>query len=287
MSKSTSVSGSTSLSTSASVVRSKSQAQSQPILELENVSRSFGGIRAVTNASFSVRSGAITGLIGPNGAGKSTIFNLVTGYLHPDQGSIRFAGREITGMAPHEIIRLGIARTFQIPRGLSALTVRENLMLAPAGQKGEHPWSAWLRRGVVRAQEERVARRAGEVLELLDLQHLAGEYAGNLSGGQKKLLELGRALMQDATLILLDEPGAGVNPTLMRRLVGVLAKLRDEGRTLLLIEHDMELIDELCDWVVVMDAGRPLVEGIPADIRREPRVLAAHMGVAAPAYVAG
>lgn len=252
-----------------------------PLLELSRVSRSFGGIRAVDEASFSVQPGTITGLIGPNGAGKSTVFNLVTGYLRPDSGVIRLRGEEITHLPPHAIVRRGVARTFQIPREIPSLTVRENLMLAPRDQAGELPWNAWFRRRQVQAEEQRWADRANEILALLQLESLADEYAGHLSGGQKKLLELGRALMQDATLILLDEPGAGVNPTLMHRLVAVLRHLREQGRTLVLIEHDMDLITRLCDWVVVMDNGRPLTEGTPAQVQREPRVLEAYLGVSA------
>ncbi len=251
---------------------------SQPILEVRNLVKEFGGIRAVDDCSFSVQAGSITGLIGPNGAGKTTAFNMVTGFIRADRGEIVFRGERIDRLAPHVIFRKGIARTFQIPRELRLMTVLENLMLVPLDQPGERLWRSWFAPGKVRAEEERIYRRAIEVLEFVQLIHLKDELAANLSVGQKKLLELARVLMADPQMILLDEPAAGVNPTLMKKLAGYVRALRDQGKTFLLVEHNMDLIADLCDWVIVMNNGRRLVEGKPEDVRRHPEVLEAYLG---------
>lgn len=259
----------------------------QPILETNEIVKDFGGIRAVNGCSFSVAEGSITGLIGPNGAGKTTAFNIVTGFIPADSGTISFRGERIDGLAPHSIFEKGIARTFQIPRELRLMTVLENLMIVPGAQSGERFWNAWFRPGSVRRDEALIARRAREILEFVELIHLENELAANLSVGQKKLLELARVLMADPAMILLDEPTAGVNPTLMNKLAGFIKTLRDEGKTFLLIEHNMELIADLCDTVIVMNNGRQLVEGRPDEVRSHPEVLEAYLGGAHPDGAAG
>lgn len=248
------------------------------ILQVNNLIKDFGGIRAVDGCSFTVEAGSVTGLIGPNGAGKTTAFNIVTGFIRPDAGEIHFRGERIDPLRPHDIFRKGIARTFQIPRELRLMTVLENLMLVPASQAGETFWNAWFRPRAVRADERGIARWARAILEFVELIHLQHELAANLSVGQKKLLELARVLMADPSMILLDEPTAGVNPTLMNKLAGYIKTLRDEGKTFLLIEHNMDLIGDLCDTVIVMNNGRQLVVGKPDEVRNHPEVLEAYLG---------
>lgn len=258
---------------------SRRDAQSPALLELQEIIKDFGGVRAVDRCTFSVRPQTITGLIGPNGAGKTTLFNLISGFYKPDAGSVCFKGEDITGLPPHKIFHKGICRTFQIPRELKEMTVLENLMLVPAGQKGEHLLYPWFQPGVVRRQEAQVRDKALEVLEFVNLSPLKDEHARNLSGGQKKLLELARTMMADPQLVLLDEPGAGVNPTLMKQLTQYIEKLCHQGGlTFLLIEHDMDLVMNLCNPVVVMSEGRVLMEGTPEEVRRDERVLEAYLG---------
>jgi branched-chain amino acid transport system ATP-binding protein len=241
--------------------------------------KQFGGNRAVDGASFTIEAGSVTGLIGPNGAGKTTSFNCISGFVRPDAGTITFDGTEITGMAPHRIARLHLTRTFQIPQELSSLTVLENLVLAYPQQAGERLWESWFRPGRVARDEEAAVARAHEMLDLVALTELAYERAGTLSGGQRKLLELARALMADPVLILLDEPGAGVNPTLVRRLVGYIRTIQRElGVTFLVIAHDMDLIAQLCDPVIAMAAGRVLISGHPDDVLSNKEVQAAYLG---------
>ncbi len=248
------------------------------MLELKGVCKAFGGLRAVDDVTLSLTRGAITGLIGPNGAGKTTLFNTIAGALAPSSGSILFDGQEIAGKAPHQIYRTGIARTFQIPRPFGALSVLENLMLAPLGQSGEKWWNTLVRPGRVR-QEERANRdKAVKVLDFLNLTRLADEPARNLSGGQLKLLELGRTLMSDPQLILLDEPGAGVNPTLLGHIIERIVELNRRGISFLIIEHNMDMVMNLCSPVVVMASGRLLMQGSPQEVRRDPRVLDAYLG---------
>ncbi len=249
------------------------------MLQVQNLEKSFGGIKAVDRCSLEVEQGSITGLIGPNGAGKTTLFNLVTGFYKPDTGGIWFSGKRIDGLAPHRIARRAIARTFQVPRELKEMTVLENLMIIPLPQRGERIWNSLLRPNVVRQQETDIMEKALSVLEFVELSHLKDDYAKSLSSGQKKLLELARTLMSDPKMILLDEPGAGVNPTLMKKLTRNIEKLRDgEGTTFFLIEHDMDLIANLCDRVIVMDKGRELAEGKPDEIKKDERVLEAYLG---------
>jgi branched-chain amino acid transport system ATP-binding protein len=257
-------------------------AAADPLLRVDDVRKSFGGIAAVDGATFDVRRGTITGLIGPNGAGKTTLFNLITGFLAPDGGRIVFRGEDITGRRPHQVFRTGLCRTFQIPREFKELTVLENLMVVPADQLGERLWAPWLRPRAVRLEESAIRERALEVLDFLKLGHVAQDDAASLSGGQKKLLELARVLMGEPDMLLLDEPGAGVNPTLMDELARAIERLvAERSVTVLLIEHDMDLVMGICDPIVVMSQGRTLAEGSPDEIRRDPRVLEAYLGARA------
>ncbi len=248
-------------------------------LATHNLVKSFDGVRAVNRCTLGIKQGTITGLIGPNGAGKTTLFNLVTGFLKPTAGVITFRDQRIDGLPPHQIFRQGIVRTFQIPRELKNMTVLENLMLVPPHQVGERAWNAWLLPFRVYRQEKEIFDKATAVLEFVDLIHLRDEYAANLSGGQKKLLELARTLMCDPKVILLDEPGAGVNPVLLRRLVSNIETLcHDRGITFFIIEHDMDLITRLCDPVIVMSNGEVIAEGSPEEIKKDQRVLDAYLG---------
>jgi len=248
------------------------------MLEVMDLEKNFGGIKAVDGCSLKVEQGSITGLIGPNGAGKTTLFNLITGFYAPDGGEIWFNGEIISGLSPHKIARRALTRTFQIPRELKEMTVLENLMVVPENQVGERIWNSFFRPGVVRRQERELRDEALEVLEFVELIDLANEYAKNLSSGQKKLLELARTLMAEPKMILLDEPGAGVNPTLMKKLTRNIENLRQRGKTFFLIEHDMDLIMNLCDTVIVMNKGRQLAEGTPDEIKKNESVLEAYLG---------
>jgi branched-chain amino acid transport system ATP-binding protein len=249
------------------------------ILQVHDLVKTFGGLIVLNHCSFQVRRGTITGLIGPNGAGKTTLFNVLTGFFKADGGRVLFNGQDITGLAPHQIFHHRICRTFQIPREFREMTVLENLMLIPPGQLGERLRYPWFRPTLVRQQEAKIRDKALEVLAAVRLIGLRDEYARNLSGGQKKLLELARTMMADPELLLLDEPGAGVNPALMDELAEYILHLaRDRGVTILLIEHDMDLVMRLCDPVIVLSEGRPLVEGPFATVARDPRVLDAYLG---------
>ncbi|MEJ2288417.1 MAG: ABC transporter ATP-binding protein [Deinococcales bacterium] len=248
------------------------------MLEVTNLVKDFGGLRAVNRVSFTVREHTITGLIGPNGAGKTTMFNMLAGAIRPSSGTIAFLGRAIEGKPPHAIFRSGLVRTFQIPRPFAEMTVLENVMLVPLDQAGERFWNNWFLRGAVRKEERAARDRARETLAFLGLERLAGEYAKNLSGGQQKLLEIARALMADPKLILLDEPGAGVNPTLLGTIMDKLQEIHDTGITFLIIEHNMDLIAALCDPVLVMAQGELLMQGTPAEVRSDDRVLEAYLG---------
>ncbi|MBW1690387.1 MAG: ABC transporter ATP-binding protein [Deltaproteobacteria bacterium] len=249
------------------------------MLKIEEVVKSFGGLTAVCECSLEVSEGSITGLIGPNGAGKTTLFNVITGHYKPERGRIIFQGEDINGLAPHKIFQRKIYRTFQITREFSQMTVIENLMFVPEGQVGERIWNTWFRPSAVRKQEKAIHEKAIEVLEFVELIDLKDEYAGSLSGGQKKLLELAKSLMADPKMVLLDEPGAGVNPTLMRKLIANIRKLCEEKKiTFFLIEHDMDLVMSLCNPVIVMSEGKKLAEGTPEEIKKDERVLEAYLG---------
>ncbi|MGB3556897.1 MAG: ABC transporter ATP-binding protein, partial [Jannaschia sp.] len=243
------------------------------------LSRGFGGVMAVRDMDIDVEPGSITGLIGPNGAGKSTLFNLLSGVIRPQAGQVMYRGRDVTGLPPFRRARLGMIRTFQLSREFARLTVLENLMLAPQMQLGERLWPLFARRRAVAEAEAEIHARAVEVMEVATLTPLRDAYAADLSGGQKKLLELARTLMIECDLILLDEPGAGVNPTLMGALTEMIRRLNaDHGKTFLIVEHDMDMIGRLCDPVVVMTEGTFLTSGTFAEIREDPRVIDAYLG---------
>ena len=249
------------------------------MLTVDSISKSFGGLTAVNNCSFTIASQSITGLIGPNGAGKTTIFNVIAGAMKPDGGRVKFQGTDITGQPAHTLFHLGIMRTFQIPQEFFAMTVLENLMVVPAKQSGENLFYALLSPGNVAAREKEVRERAIDVLDFLRLTHVIDELAGNLSGGQKKLLELGRAMMADPDIVLLDEPGAGVNPTLLGELAEMIERLNKERHyTFCIIEHNMDMIARLCDPVIVMVEGGVLMQGDMDTVRADPRVLDAYLG---------
>ena len=249
------------------------------MIAVENLHMHFGGIRAVDGASLTIERGSITGLIGPNGAGKTTLFNVIAGVHQPTSGRVYLDGEDVTGLTPHELFAKGVLRTFQIAHEFATLTVRENLMTVPAGQFGEHLLDVWLRPGRIRAQEQAIGSRADEVIEFLKLEPVAGELAGNLSGGQKKLLELGRTMMAEPRVVLLDEVGAGVNRTLLKDIAGAILRLNlHHGYTFCIIAHDMELISLLCDPVIVMAEGKVLMQGSPPEVRSDERVIEAYLG---------
>ncbi len=249
------------------------------ILSASNLSRRFGGVCAVDNMSFELHRDCITGLIGPNGAGKSTLFNLISGVDRQQGGSVFLNGADVSKLASYKRARRGMIRTFQLSREFARLTVLENLLLSPQQQLGEHLMPLVFRPSVVKSEEHNNYRRACEVLQISRLEPLKDEYAGNLSGGQKKLLELARTLMIDCNIILLDEPGAGVNPALMKTLTDMIGDLnRNHGKTFLIVEHDMDMVARLCDPVIVMAEGRKLTEGSFEDIRSDTRVIKAYLG---------
>ena len=249
------------------------------MLKIEGVHKSFGGIKAITDCSLEVQEGSITGLIGPNGAGKTTLFDIITGHYKPDRGHIFFQGQNIEGLPPHKIFHKKIFRTFQISREFAQMTVLENLMIIPAQQSGENIWNTWVRPGTIKHQEKEIQAKALEVLEFVELIKLKNEYAGSLSGGQKKLLEIAKSMMSDSQLVLLDEPGAGVNPTLMKKLIANIETLcHEKEMTFFLIEHDMDLVMKLCNPVIVMSEGKKLAEGTAEEIKRNEAVMEAYLG---------
>jgi branched-chain amino acid transport system ATP-binding protein len=249
------------------------------ILEVDHVYKHFGGIAAVAGAGLTVDRGSITALIGPNGAGKTTLFHVVSGFYRPEHGVIRFDGERIDGKPPHAIAQRGLVRTFQITKALRRMSVLENMMLAAPAQPGERFWRLFATPSAVRRREEEVRERALELLALVRLERLAGDYAGTLSGGQRKLLEFARALMVEPTMIMLDEPMAGVNPSLGLQLLDHMRALqRERGLTFLLIEHDMEVVMTVSERVVVMGAGRVIADGPPEAVRRDEAVIDAYLG---------
>ena len=249
------------------------------MIEVQNLRMQFGGIRAVDDVSLTIEAGRITGLIGPNGAGKTTLFNVIAGHYQPTAGRVLLDGADITGLAPHQLFAKGLLRTFQIAHEFATLTVRENLMMVPPRQSGETLLGTWLRPGQVRAEEEAVRAKADDVIRFLQIEAVADELAGNLSGGQKKLLELGRTIMTEAKIVFLDEVGAGVNRTLLNTLGDAILRLnRERGYTFCMIEHDMDFVGRLCDPVIVMAEGRVLARGSAAEVIANEHVIEAYLG---------
>lgn len=249
------------------------------MIVVEDLHRHFGGFRAVDGASLTIRTGSITGLIGPNGAGKTTLFNVIAGRLPPTRGRVLMDGEDITGLAPHALFRKGLLRTFQIAHEFGSMTVRENLMMVPPDQSGETIWNSLFARRRVAAEERAIRAKADAVLDFLTISHLADQKAANISGGQKKLLELGRTMMVDAKIVFLDEVGAGVNRTLLNTIGDAIVRLnRERGYTFCVIEHDMDFIGRLCDPVIVMAEGRVLAEGTVDQVKNDERVIEAYLG---------
>ncbi|WP_163578185.1 ABC transporter ATP-binding protein [Halomonas faecis] len=249
------------------------------IIDVRHVNKAFGGLKVIDDCSIQVEQGSITGLIGPNGAGKSTLFNIIAGALPLDSGQVLLDGEDITNRPANELFHKGLLRTFQIAHEFSHMTALENLMVVPPNQAGENLFDAWLKPGMVRLQEAEVRRRALEVIDFIGLHHVRNELAGNLSGGQKKLLELGRTMMTDARVVLLDEIAAGVNRTLLGDLVSNIERLnREMGYTFLVIEHDMDMIARLCDPVIVLAQGSVMVQGTIEEIQNDPQVIEAYFG---------
>ncbi len=249
------------------------------MIVVEHLHKFFGGIHAVNDVSLTIAEGSITGLIGPNGAGKTTLFNIIAGLFPPSAGRILLENQDITGLKPHDLFHLGVLRTFQIAHEFSSLSVRENLMLVPGDQSGEHLIDTWLNPSRVRSEEAKIREKANNVIEFLDLIEVAEEIAGNLSGGQKKLLELGRTMMVDAKIVFLDEVGAGVNRTLLKKIASAIHRLNQEqGYTFCMIEHDMDFINHLCDPVIVMAEGSILATGTAEEIMSNESVIEAYLG---------
>jgi branched-chain amino acid transport system ATP-binding protein len=249
------------------------------MIEVKNLKMHFGGIHAVDDVSLSLQTGRITGLIGPNGAGKTTLFNVIAGHYKPTSGHVYLDGEDITGLEPHQLFAKGMLRTFQIAHEFSTLSVRENLMMVPGNQSGERLIDAWLRPNLVKEEEARVREKANDVIRFLEIEHVANELAGNLSGGQKKLLELGRTMMTDAKIVFLDEVGAGVNRTLLNTLGDAIIRLNKErGYTFCMIEHDMDFIGRLCESVIVMAEGHVLAQGTAAEVTANEQVIEAYLG---------
>ncbi len=252
-------------------------AKPDPLLVVDGMRRAFGGLVAVDVAHVEFQRGCITGLIGPNGAGKTTFFNLITGFDTPDAGTWSFDGKPIRKASPYRLARSGMVRTFQLTKSLTRLSVLENMKLGALDQRGESVFAGLLK-PLWRDQEREIEQRADDLLQRFKLDHMREEFAGNLSGGQRKLLEMARALMADPKLIMLDEPMAGVNPALTQSLLGHVKELRAEGRTVIFVEHDMDVVNDISDWVVVMAEGRVLAEGPPASIGANPAVIDAYLG---------
>jgi branched-chain amino acid transport system ATP-binding protein len=249
------------------------------MIKVDNVVKTFGGFRAVDGASLEIRQGTITGLIGPNGAGKTTLFNVIAGVLKPTSGKVTMLGEDITGLPPHDLFHKGLLRTFQIAHEFGSMSCRENLMMVPGNQSGESLWNTWFGRKRIADEERALRAKADEVLEFLTISHLAEQKASQISGGQKKLLELGRTMMVDARIVFLDEVGAGVNRTLLNTIGDAIVQLNKErGYTFVVIEHDMDFIGRLCDPVICMAEGKVLAEGTLAEIKANEQVIEAYLG---------
>ena len=253
--------------------------QNTNILQVNGLSKYFGGLAAVSNCTLKIKKGSITGIIGPNGSGKTTLFNLIAGNLKPNQGKVLFNNDDITGVPAYELFSKGILRTFQIAHEFTNLTVLENLMMVPGNQTGEKLMNVLMSSKIIKSEEDKIKNKALEVAEFLNLKHLSNELAGNLSGGQKKLLELGRTMMVDANLVLLDEVGAGVNRTLLKDLGTAILRLNKErGYTFCMIEHDMDFISRMCDPVIVMSEGSVLFEGTSDEVKKNEKVIDSYLG---------
>ena len=249
------------------------------MIKVNQIRKNFGGVTAVDNVSIDIRTGSITGLIGPNGAGKTTLFNLISGNIKPSSGQVFFDGLNVTGMTSSDLFHKGLLRTFQIPHEFGKLTVLENLLMVPGNQTGENLLSSWIRPKQIQHEEKINIEKARDVLDLLKLGQVENELAGNLSGGQKKLLELGRTMMVEAKAVLLDEVGAGVNRTLLREIGNVILRLhRDFDYTFFMIEHDLDFISRLCDPVIVMAEGAVLTQGSAKEVQEDEAVIEAYLG---------
>ena len=249
------------------------------MLGIKNLYKSFGGLRAINNVSLEIEKTSITALIGPNGAGKTTLFNIINGSIKPDSGTVKLNEIDITGYEPHQLFNLGILRTFQIAHEFSSLTVKDNLMMVPPNQTGESILQTWFSPKKIKSEEQHIGKKANDVMDFLQLKHLSNEYAGNLSGGQKKLLELGRTMMVDPKIVLLDEVGAGVNRTLLNTIGDAILRLNKEfGYTFCMIEHDIEFISRLCDPVIVMAEGSILMTDEISKVKEDDKVIEVYLG---------
>lgn len=249
------------------------------MLQISKINKSFGGLKVLNNLSFKIEKGSITGLIGPNGAGKTTLFNVINGSIKPDSGSVQLNNYELIGLQPHELFEIGVLRTFQIPHEFFSLTVLDNLLVVPPNKIGETFFGQWFFEKKIKKIEEINVKKAKDILDILGLSHLEKEYAGNLSGGQKKLLELGRVMMVEPEIILLDEVGAGVNKTLLKKISNVIKKLNKEKKyTFIMIEHDLDFISKLCDTIIVMAEGQFLTQGNIQQIKSNQKVIDIYLG---------
>ncbi len=249
------------------------------MLQISNINKSFGGLKVLNNLSLKIEKGSISGLIGPNGAGKTTLFNVINGSIKPDSGSVQLNNFELIGLQPHELFEIGVLRTFQIPHEFFSLTVLDNLLVVPPNKIGETFFGQWFFEKKIKKIEEINVKKAKDILDILGLSHLAKEYAGNLSGGQKKLLELGRVMMVEPKIILLDEVGAGVNKTLLKKISNIIKKLNKEKKyTFIMIEHDLDFISKLCDTIIVMAEGQFLTQGNIQQIKSNQKVIDIYLG---------
>ena len=249
------------------------------MLQISKINKSFGGLKVLNNLSFKIEKGSISGLIGPNGAGKTTLFNVINGSIKPDSGSVQLNNYELIGLQPHELFEIGVLRTFQIPHEFFSLTVLDNLLVVPPNKIGETFFGQWFFEKKIKKIEEINVKKAKDILDILGLSHLEKEYAGNLSGGQKKLLELGRVMMVEPEIILLDEVGAGVNKTLLKKISKIIKKLNNEKKyTFIMIEHDLDFISKLCDTIIVMAEGQFLTQGNIQQIKSNQKVIDIYLG---------